>query len=202
MKTFRELFNNILTGDKEVSRTAARQVRKLLYSSESGDKYKVIASIIENAPEEYGKISEDWRRENFVVAVSVLYFLHDKENQPDFLFPWLFQLLQHENGNIRQAAVRVIGHELGPLTYPIRFPGEKSDFHQFSPEKADQILFGLFTNLNNLAANLWKPEYRKCKYIDSLPTEPYKSVQLILSHMEDDCGTGKFLEYQGRQNKR
>ncbi len=200
MNTFRELFDAILTGDKEISRVAARQVRKLLYSAESIDKYKVIASIVGNAPKEYVKILENWQRENFVVAVSVIYFLHNKENQPDFLFPWLFQLLQHENGNIRQAAVRMIGNELGPLTYHIRFPGEKSSFHKFSPEKADQILFGLFSNLNNLAANLWKPIYRRCKYIDSLPTGPYKSIQLILSHMEDGCGAEKFLEYQERQN--
>ncbi|OGI74599.1 hypothetical protein A3D42_00055 [Candidatus Nomurabacteria bacterium RIFCSPHIGHO2_02_FULL_41_18] len=199
LKTFRELFNAILTADNNQSRLAARGVRKLLYSSHGGQ-YKDIASIIENAPKEYAKINEDFRQENFVMAISVMYFLHNKENQPDFLFPWLFQLLQHENGNIRQAAVRMIGHELGPLTYHIRFPGEKSDFHKFSLGQAGSILFGLFTNLNNLAANLWKPEYRKCKYIDSLPTGPYKSIQLILSHMEDDCGTNKFLEYQGRQN--
>jgi len=201
MKTFRELFNTILTADSNQSRLAAREVRKLLYSSHK-DQYKNIASIIKNAPKEYAKITEDFRRENFVVAVSVMYFLHDKENQPDFLFPWLFQLLQHENGNIRQASIRMIGHELGPLTFHIRFPGEKSDFHKFYPEKADQILFGLFTNLNNLAANLWKSAYKKCKYIDSLPTGSYKSVQLILSHMEDDCGTEKFLEYRDRQNER
>jgi hypothetical protein len=199
-ETFSELFNTILAGDKEASRAAARQVRKLLYSSANGGKYKDIASIVGNAPKEYAKISEDWRRENFVIALSVLYFLHNKENQPDFLFPWLFQLIQHENGNIRQAAVRMIGHELGPLTYYIRFPGEKSTSLEFSPERADSILFGLFTNLNNLAANLWKPTYKKCKYINSLPTGSYKSVQLILSRMEDDCGAGKFLEYQDRRN--
>src|SRR3989344_4571087 len=147
LKTFRELFNAILTADNNQSRLAARGVRKLLYSSHGGQ-YKDIASIIENAPKEYAKINEDF---------------------------------QQENGNIRQAAVRMIGHELGPLTYHIRFPGEKSDFHKFSLGQAGSILFGLFTNLNNLAANLWKPEYRKCKYIDSLPTGPYKSIQLILS---------------------
>ena len=199
VKTFRELFNTVLTADNNQSCLAAREVRKFLYSSHGGQ-YKDIASIIENAPKEYEKISEDWRRENFVVAVSVMYFLHDKESQPDFLFPWLFQLLQHENGNIRQSAVRMIGHELGPLTYHIRFPGEKSSFHKFSPEQADCILFGLFANLNNLVANLWEPSYKRCKYIDSLPTGPYKSIQLILSNMEDDCGSEKFSEYRDRQN--
>lgn len=201
MQTFRELFNTILTTDENRSRLAAREVRKLIHSSHS-DQYKDIASIIENAPREYAKIEKDFQQQNFVVAVSVLYFLHDQEDQPDFLFPWFFQLLQHENGNIRQAAVRMVGHELGPLTFHIRFPREKSSFHKFSSEQADSILFGLFTNLNNLAVNLWKPEYKRYKYIESLPTGTYKSVQLILSRMEDDCGTGKFLEYQNRQNRK
>lgn len=197
MKTFREFFDAILTADDKQSRLAAREVRKFLYGSH-GEQYKEIASIIENAPKEYTKITEHFRQENFVMAVSVIYFLHDKESQPDFLFPWLFQLLQHENGNIRYSAVRMIEHELGPLTYHIRCPGEKSDFHKFSPEQAERALFGLFTNLNNLAANLWKPAYKRCKYIDSLPTGPYKSIQLILSRMKDDCGIEKFLEYGNR----
>lgn len=102
MKTFTELFNTILTGDKESSRKAARGVRKLLHSSHCDkDEFKALKKIIDNSPDEYRKIKEDWREENFVVAVSVLYFLHDRENQPDFLFPWLFYLLQHKNGNIR-----------------------------------------------------------------------------------------------------
>ena len=97
-KTFAELFDIILTENKEDSRKAARQVRKLLYSAQNGGKYEIIKSIIANAPEEYRNIIEDWRVENFVVAVSVLYFLHDKESQPDFLFPWLIYLLKNQNG--------------------------------------------------------------------------------------------------------
>ena len=185
-KTFTDLFDIILTGNKEDSRKAAREVRKLLYSSSDGGKYKVIKSIIASAPEKYGNIKEEWREENFVVAVSVLYFLHDKENQPDFLFPWLFHLLQHQNGNIRQSAVRMIENELGPLTVHIRVP----DYEQSKQksEQSDFILLNLFIALNNLLANLWKPEYKKYQYMDSLPTCSYKSIQMVLSRMEDDCG--------------
>lgn len=185
MKTFTELFNTILNADKETSRKAAREVRKLVYGSGESEKYERIASIIENAPAEYVKIIEDWRQENFVIAISVMYFLHNRENQPDFLFPWLFQLLQHKNGNIRHSAVRMIEHELGALTYHIRFPGEKISRRELSPEQADRILFGLRTNLNNLAASSWKDSYRKFKYVDRLPSGTYKSIQLIFSVLDD-----------------
>lgn len=114
-KTFIQLFDIILTANKDDSRKAARAVRKLLYSSH-GDQYDDIKSITENAPKEYINITEDWREENFVMAVSVLYFLHDRESQPDFLFSWLFYLLQLKNGNVRNAARRMMENELGPLT--------------------------------------------------------------------------------------
>ena len=194
MKTFTELFNTILTADEEISRQAAREVRKLVYSSGENEKYKCIASIIENAPAEYVKIIEDWRQENFVMAISVMYFLHNRENQPDFLFPWLFQLLQNKNGNIRHSAVRMIEHELGSLTYHIRFPGEKISRRELSPEQADRIIFGLRTNLNNLATSFWKDSYRKFKYLDRLPNGTYKSVQLILSLLDDYCSD--VVDYQ------
>src|SRR3989338_215427 len=170
MKTFTELFNTILTADEETSRQAAREVRKLVYTTLFRSKYKCIASIIENAPAEYVKIIEGWRQENFVMTISVMYFLHNRENQPDFLFPWLFQLLQHKNGNIRHSAVRMIEHELGSLTYHIRFPGEKISHRELSPEQADRIILGLRTNLNNLMARSWKDSYRKFKYINNLPS--------------------------------
>ena len=57
-KTFTELFKVILTGDKDDSRKAAREVRKLLYSSHNGGKYDDIKKIIENAPDEHCKIKE------------------------------------------------------------------------------------------------------------------------------------------------
>ncbi|MBU4338363.1 hypothetical protein KKB43_06730 [Patescibacteria group bacterium] len=186
MKTFNELFETILTGNKDDSRKAAREVRKFLYSSH-GDQYDSIKSIIENAPKEYGKIAEDWREENFVVAVSVLYFLHGREKQPDFIFPWLFYLLLNKNGNIRHAAVRMIEHEIGPLTVHIRFPNEKLS-NRLGIKQADEILFNLFIKLNNLLVDYWKPAYKKYKYISSLPAIPYKSIQMVLGRMKEDCG--------------
>lgn len=186
--TIKECFETILNGDKEESRQAARKVRKLLYSSQ-GDhiKFKEIKELVNNAPNEYEKIPEDWRQENFVMSISVIYYLHDRENEPDFLFPWLFQLLQHKNGYIRHAAVKMICHEIGPLTYHIRFPGDKSIWHKFSPEQADNILRCLFTSLNDLLSILWQPKYKRYKYVDSLPTSPYKSVQMVLADLEESC---------------
>lgn len=192
MTTFAELFNTILTADKESSRKAARLVRKLVYSStatSSREKYDQLTAIIENAPNEYTKITDDFRQENFVVAISTMYFLHNRENQPDFLFPWLFELLWHKNGNIRHAAVRMIENELGLLTYHIRFPKEAgATTRGVSREMADHILLKLFSALNNLLHESWKPEYKRYKYIDSLPSSTYKSAQLILSDIEEDCG--------------
>lgn len=188
-KTFFQLFDIILSGNKDDSRKAAREVRKNLYSSLNVGKYDDIKKIIESAPNEYLKIMEEWREENFVVAVSVLYFMHDKENQPDFLFPWMLHLLQHENGNIRQSAVRMFENELGPLTVYIRCPGYKSDdVNHVKPKQADLILFNLFIDLNNLLGDLWQSKYKKYKYVSSLPTCPYKSIQMVLGKMEDDCG--------------
>jgi len=193
MHTIKECFEIILTGNKEASRQAARQVSKVLYSAQDKhNKYVEIADIINSAPVEYLTILENWRQENFVMAISVIYFLHDKEQDPDFLFPWLFELLQHQNGYIRHAAVKMICNELGPLTYHIRFPNEKSTWHAFSPKKADQILCSLFISLHQLAAAQWQPKYKKYKYIDSLPVSSYKSVQMILADMADLCGIEYF----------
>ena|SRR3989338_5777638 len=195
--TFNELFKAILTGDEHQSREAARNVRKFLYSRKSDRKnaFIQIKSIINNAPDTYAKIAEDWRQENFAMSVSVIYYLHDRESQPDFLFPWLFQLLQHKNGNIHHAAVKMIGHEIGPLTYHIRFPGEKSSFHEFSPAQADTILHSLSHSLYGLSSVLWQPSFKKYKYIQSLPASPYKSVQMILADLEDSFEPEKSNNY-------
>ena len=187
VSTIKKCFDVILNGNKSDSHLAARRVRKLLYGSQDGrDKFKAIKNIINYAPNEYGKISEDWRQENFVVAVSVIYYLHNREESPDFLFPWLFELLQHSNGTIRYATVRMFSNELGPLTVYIRVPGFKSD--RLKPEQANNILHSLFVNLNGLLVALCEPKYRKYKYVDSLPASPYKSVQMVLAKMRECCG--------------
>jgi len=195
MNTIREAFEIILSGNKEESRLAARQVRKLLYSSKtSGSDYDDIKILINGAFAEYYKIREAWRQENFVTAFSVIYFLRDKDHLPDFLFPWFFQLLQHQNGYIRHAAVKMIDNELGPLSVHIRFPGDNMFANdRLSPNKSDEILFYLFINLHNLSAALRLPKYKRFKYIDSLPASPYKSAQMLLARMEDACGR-KYLE--------
>ncbi|MCK9378874.1 MAG: hypothetical protein M0P97_01890 [Candidatus Moranbacteria bacterium] len=186
MKSFVELFETILSGDKESSRLAAREVRKLVYGPYTG-KYDEIKSIVDGASEEYRKITDDFRQENFVMAVSVMYFLHDREKEPDFLFSWLFHLLKHPNGYIRHAAVRMLETELGSLTVHLRCP-DSNYSHKFSRAEADQILANMFIALVSMENNFWEPRYKKYKYISSLPSGPYKSIQMVLSELEDDCG--------------
>lgn len=189
MKTLREAFKVILDGNKDESRKAARLVRKLLYSSGGEDnKLADISCIIDNAPAEYAKIKEDFRQENFVMAISVIYFLHGRDTEPDFLFPWLLELIKHKNGYIRYAVFRMFSNDFGPLTYHIRCPGEKSSSIDVSPEMADHIIYKLFMCLDNMAISLYEPKYKKYKYIDSLPPGPYKTVQQILATLSDDCG--------------
>lgn len=195
MNTLKQCFKTILRDGREKSRQAARKVSKLVYSSSSEGKrkYLEIANLVKEAPENYGRISEDWRQEDFVVATSVMYFLHDKVTKPDFFFPWLFKLLQHSKGYIRHAAVRMLAFEIGPLTYHIRFPDDKLDWYNLSPEQADRILHSLITSLNQLASDTWQPKYKKYKYVDSLPASPYKSIQMVLARLEESCGQ-KYIE--------
>jgi len=167
----------------------SRQVRKLLYSAKVKNPFVDIKEIINSAVSEYYQLAETWRQENFVIAVSVIYYLHDREDSPDFLFTWLFELLQHPNGYIRHSAVRMINNELGPLSVFLRFPKDKRFLKdRLSPKKADQILFSLFISLCGLSDITWLPKYKKYKYIDELPPSPYKSAQLLLADMEDMCG--------------
>lgn len=190
MNTLKECFDIILHGNESDSRLAARKVRKLVYSSPANpDKYKDIKNLINNAPDNYAKISEEWQQENFVTAISVMYFMHDREEQPDFLFPWLLQLLQHSNGVIRYAAVKMFYNEIGPLTVHIRIPGHKPGyFGKLTPKQADTILYSLLVSLNGLLSTLWQPKHKKYKYIESLPASPYKSVQMVLADLEESCG--------------
>ncbi len=187
MDTIKKCFEIILKGSQSDSRLAARQVRKLFYSTQGGlDKYQDIKNIIDGAFEKYAAIDEEWRQENFVMAISVIYFMRDKNKRPDFLFPWLFQLLQHQNGYIRYAAVRMFQNEIGPLTVHLRCPEYKQS--KLKSEESDEILRALYKSLYGLITFLWNPEYKKFKYIDSLPACPYKSVQMVLAEMEDSCG--------------
>jgi len=193
MDTIKQCFKEILQGDKEQSRVAARRVRKLLYGRDDKSKFVDIKQEINTAQKQYVKIKEDWRQENFVMAISVIYFLHDREAEPDFLFPWLFELLQHKRGAIRYAAVRMLENELGPLTVHIRCPGTKFGKGHIQPRRADRFLFLMFLALNQMLRKYEKPEYRKYKYISSLPSSPYKSVQMVLGRMDDMSGEG-YLE--------
>ncbi|KKW15823.1 MAG: hypothetical protein UY56_C0026G0004 [Parcubacteria group bacterium GW2011_GWA1_50_14] len=199
MNTVKECFDTILRGNKSDSRLAARRVRKLLYSSQSGrNDLEDIKNLINNASIEYAKIFEEWKQENFVAATSVIYYLHNKEENPDFLFPWLFQLLQHSSGVIRYASVRMLSNEIGPLTVHLRFPDHKPGyFGKLMPEQADTILYSLFVSLNGLLGTLWQSKYKKYKYIDSLPVSPYKSVQMVLAELKESCGK-KYIDRLAR----
>ena len=207
MNTIKECFYIILNGQKEDSRLATKQITKILYSataieSRAKQKHKDIDEVLKNPANKYAEIKEEWRQENFVRGISVIYFLRDEEVEIDYLFPWLFQLLQHSNGNIRQSAVRIICHELAPLTVYIRIPNYTDTYShkKIAPEKCDQILFSLYTNLQKLAEIFYHSRYEKYKYIESLPVGPYKSIELILAEMEDLVGR-KYMDHMRLQHQ-
>jgi len=187
MKTLKNLFREILTGDREASRLAAREVRKVMFSSHSKDKTKDIRSIISSAPVVYEKIKEDWRQENFAMSVSIIYFMRDETKSLELLYCWIFELLQHKNGYIRYAAFRMIRNDLGPLTVHIRHPNSIFK-HTYTPEVSNNILLNLYVNLNNFSVQLNKPSYDKYKYVDQLPASPYKTVEMALEELEYLCG--------------
>ena len=83
----------------------------------------------------------------------------------------------------------MIINEIGTLTVHIRCPGHKPGyFGKLTLEQADNILYSLFLNLNNLSSAFWQPKYKRYKYVDSPPASPYKSVQMILAGLEESCG--------------
>lgn len=49
-------------------------------------------------------------------------------------------------------------------------------------------------NLNKLLESVWRPKYKKYKYISSLPAVPYKSAQMVMARIEELCGA----EYMGK----
>ncbi|MCU0653263.1 MAG: hypothetical protein MUD10_03320 [Candidatus Pacebacteria bacterium] len=184
MDTIKECLEIVLNGNEKESRMAARGIRKIVYGARpSKDDFWDIKKAIYAAPANYAKISEEWRQENFAMAISVIYFLHSEETGLDFLFPWLFELLQHPNGYIRQAAVRMFGNDIGPLTVHIRCPEFKQS--KSKSARSDEILRDLSASLSGLITMYWKPEYEKHKYIDSLPPSPYKSAQLVLFELQE-----------------
>lgn len=196
-----ELFKTILTANKILSRKAARDVRKMVNVVGEGDEYEMVSLIVAMAPEGYKQIKEDWRQENFVMAISSMYPLGRKNKQPDFLFPWLFELMQHKNGNIRQAAIRMFEVELESLTQHIHFLDKESNILEVSYQEVDDILFSLYVSINDLMADHWKPEYKRYKYISSLPVGVYKSFQLLLCTLEELCGKEYLEQLQARQIK-
>ena len=111
----------------------------------------------------------------------------------------LYHLIQHKNGYIRHAAVRMLENELGPLTVHIRYPNKKFNYTEhISPQEADRILFEIHRTLMSLLNYFWKPAYKKYKYIPSIPSSPYKSIQMMLSCLEDDCGN-KYIKQLEQQ---
>jgi hypothetical protein len=192
--SYKKLFQIILKAEKEKSRQASKDVRKKMYkTNDDKPSFDEISNLIKEAPKTFDSIKENWRKENFVKAISVIYFLRDLTEEPDHFFPWFFTLLENESGIIRQATVRMINIELGPLTVHIRCPESKHWSRKFSVETADLILRGLFICLYKLLHKYWKKSYENHKYINTLPPSPYKSVQIILRDMEYLCGE-KYLK--------
>ena len=85
-------------------------------------------------------------------------------------------------------AVRMFKNELGPLTVHIRHPENSYSSNKIINKKRDQILFNMHEELLFLAHKFHKPIYNKYKYIDSITTGQYKSIQLVLAELEFDCG--------------
>ena len=190
MNNLIECFNIILNGEKETSKLATKSVRKLIYTVNNRDDDQAILKIVNNAPFEYAKIQEDWRQENFVKALSVIDHIYTKEKNYDILLPWMFQLLQHENGNIRFSVVKIFEFDIAYLSYHLRCEKEEKD--KLKSEDADKVLHNLFLNLDHLITSLWKPIYDKYQYIDLMPASPYKSVQMVISVLIDFCGEDYF----------
>lgn len=93
----------------------------------------------------------------------------------------------------------MIDSELGPLTLYIRYPEYKTeDLNGIKQEQFDFILMNLFIGLNHLLDVSYKPEYKRYKYIDSLPVCPYKSIHMVLSEMEDSCGKEYMKQLKNR----
>lgn len=192
IKTIKDCFDVILKGDKKESGLARKKVRKIIYGSGSSGEYKHIKDIAGEALKTYEKIKESWRQENFIVALATIHFLRDyKKYPPDYLFPLLLALLQHSNGNIRYAAVRMLREEIAPLTLYLRFPEEENKKNREEKLEFDSILYWLYVGLIRLsdsARSVSKINYSKYKYIEDMPSSVYKSIQLVFADMIEMCG--------------
>ncbi len=122
----KEAYQKILYGTESEAKKAWQGMRKLVYSGGNG-KYDEIKKELEKVKENYKNIVEDWRREFYISSISIMYFLHHKESNPNFFLPFLLGLLENENGKIRYCAYKMISNDLGPLTVHLRHPGSTSD---------------------------------------------------------------------------
>jgi hypothetical protein len=192
IKTTKECFDIILKGNKKDSHVARLSLRKIVYSNYKTSEYKVIVRIVKDALRIYEKIDEEWRQENFIVALSTIYFLRDyKKYPPDHLFPLFLGLLQHSNGNIRYATVRMLRDEIIFLSIYLRLPEEEKKGDRQRKLEFDHILYWLYVGLIRLSdvIETWKKvDYEKYKYIDEIPSSSYKSVQMVIANMIEFCG--------------
>ena len=117
--------------------------------------------------------------------------------------PVIYSVLEGETGNFRKAFVvfalknkgKILAEKDGTrgdlIFNNIRLEVDGSNQ---KPKQADYILKSLFINLHGLMTALWKPKFKRYKYIDSLPASPYKSVQMVLAKIEEYCGR-KYLDH-------
>jgi transposase-like protein len=90
----KEAYQKILYGTEPEAKKAWQSMRKLVYSGGHG-KYDEIKEELENVKENYKNIVEDWRREYYISSISIMYFLHHKESDPNFFLPFLLGLLEN-----------------------------------------------------------------------------------------------------------
>ncbi len=189
MNSIKKCFDVILTADRKESRVAARSVHKVTFSTKTTEDYSNIKDVITNAGEIYSLLREPWRQEDFVHALSIIYFLRSDEEDLDENFPWFFHLLQDTNGRIRYAAVKMLCHDLGPLTVHIRCPEFiNKEMSKRDCMESDRILRQLFSGLEILLQKTWESKHEKYTFVSDMPSSPYKSAQMVMVEMMDLCG--------------
>jgi hypothetical protein len=181
--TIKEAIEIILHGNELEAKKVSKTMRKLVYFGDSG-KYEEIKEVIEDVLKVYPTIQEEWRREIYISAISIMYFLHDKyDKKPDYFFPLLLSLLENPNGTIRYCAYKMLVHDLGPLTVHLRIPDyEKSELDKYI---AISILSKLHKDLMILHDKYFDKKYKKYKYVQDLPASTYKTVEMALYELDD-----------------